>query len=193
VPAPSGGPRVTGPAGNSLRPGLLRFDDTPAGWVFNAESAGSPDDTTVCGTSLATLEQHRQKLGEAAIAFQRSDSGPYFAETIAAYPSGLAERVMADLTAAAQTCREVTVRDEEGSLSTWQLAPVSFPQFGDQTLAFREYWPANTVEAIVVYIRRGDRVLTLLAVAINSSVDRLQTETLVSRAYERFLRLDSGR
>jgi hypothetical protein len=73
--------------------------------------------------------------------------------------------------------------------NTWQLTPLTFPQFGDQTLAFREYFPANDVEAIVVYVRRGDRIMVLLDIAINARVDRLQTETLVGRAYERFTQL----
>jgi hypothetical protein len=165
----------------------------PGGWQFNAESAGSPENTDICHQNLATLEQHRQKLGEAAVGFQQSDNGPYFAETLAEYPPGVAERVMTDLSAAVETCRDITVRDDEGGTSTWELTPLQFPQFGDQTLAFREYWPANGVEAIVVYIRRGDRIMVLLHIAINSRVDRLQTETLAGRAYERFAQLSSGR
>ena len=46
---------------------------------------------------------------------------------------------------------------------------------------------------MIVSIRRGDRIMTLLHIAINSRVERLETEALLSRAYERFLRLDSGR
>jgi hypothetical protein len=187
------GPRATGAAGSDLTRGLLRFEDMPAGWRLSAQSAGSPDDTELCGTSLATLEQHRGKLGEAAVGFERGESGPYVAQTLAAYPPGVAERVMTDLATAVQTCREVTVRDEEGSLSTWQLTPLSFPQFGDATVAFREYWPANGVEAIIVYLRRGDRIAALLHIAVNGRVDRIETETLVSRAYERFQQLNAGR
>ena len=186
-------PRATGIAGSSLTRGLLRFEDMPGGWRLNAESMSSPENTEICGANLAALEQHRQKLGEAAISFERSQSGPYLAETLAAYPPGLAERVMVDLKAAVQSCTEVIIRDDEGSLSTWQLTPVSFPQFGDETLAFREYWPANNVEALVVYIRHGDRIAVLLHIAINGRVDRLQTEVFVSRAYERFAQLMTGR
>jgi hypothetical protein len=189
----SGTPRTTGQAGDSLARGLLKFEDMPAGWTFNAESAGSPEDTDVCGTDLASLEQHRQKLGEAAIGFQHGESGPFFAETLAEYPPGTAERVMTDLAAAVQSCPEVVIRDDEGGTSTWQLSPLTFPEFGDQTVAFREHWPANGVEAIIVYIRRQNRIMVLLHIAINSRVDRLQTETLAGRAYERFNRLDSGR
>ena len=49
------------------------------------------------------------------------------------------------------------------------------------------------MKAVIVYIRRGDRIMTLLHIAINRRVERLATETFVSRAYEHFLRLDSGR
>ena len=160
---------------------------------MSREQAGSPEDTDLCGTNLADIERQRDKLGEAGAAYERSESRPYLVETIAAYPPGVAERVMAELTTIVQDCREATIRDDEGGTSRWDLTPVSFPQFGDQTVAFREYWSANGVEALIVYVRRGDRVMTLIQVAINSRVDRLQAETFVSRAYERFLRLGDGR
>lgn len=150
---------------------------------------GRPQDTDICTANLAILEQERQKLAEASIGFDRGESGPYLAQSLAAYPPGVAQHVMESLTSAVQSCRTVTVRDDEGSSSIWQLTPLTFPPFGDQALAFREYWPANGVEAIIVYIRRGDFITVLLHIAINSRVDRVQTETFVSRAYERFVRL----
>jgi hypothetical protein len=192
-PEPSQPPLRTNAVARGLAPGLLRFEDLPGGWRVSREQAGSPEDTDLCGTNLAGIERQREKRGEAGAAYEQSPSGPYLVETIAAYPPGVAERVLADLAAVVQTCREVTIRDEEGGANLWQLTPLTFPPFGDETLAFREYWPPNGVEALVVYIRRGDRIMTLIQIAVNARVDRLQFESFVSRAYERFLRLDGAR
>src|SRR5262249_51317155 len=160
----------------ALSRGLVSVQDLPAGWRLSQDSGGSPEDTDLCGANLAAIEHQRQKLGEAASSFERGGSGPYLVQTLAAYPSGVAEQVMSDLAAAIASCRQATIRDEEGSLSTWELAPIPFPQLGDQTIAFREYLPTNDVEAVIVYIRRGDRITVLLSIAIRAHVDLIQTE-----------------
>ncbi len=75
--------------------------------------------------------------------------------------------------------------------TAWQLSvPLLFPQLGDQTVAFRQYEPVNAIDAVVVYIRRGDRVTTLVQVAIRTRVDLGQLEGFARRAAEKLAAAD---
>lgn len=191
---PSSARRQPNPGADRLFAGLLSVSDMPQGWARSRDTtAGNPEDTDICTQNLADLEQHRQKLAEASIGFDRGESGPFLAQTLAVYPPGVAQQVMDNLGKAIETCREVTVRDEEGASSLWQLTRLTAPELGDQALAFREYQPANLVEAQIVYIRKGDYITVMLHIAINSRVDRTQTDAFASRAYERLLHVAGER
>ena len=181
VPAARGtnrpaGPTSSGALGERVSSALLTIHDMTSVWRLGSDARGDPDDTTWCGVSLGMLEQHRQKLGQADIAFERGEAGPFLTQSVVAYPTGTARRVLDDLTDAAGGCAEVTVRDDEGTLSTWQSSRIPFPELGDQTLALRQFFPVNNIEALVVYIRRGDYVATLVHIAIRQPVDLGQTE-----------------
>ncbi len=117
--------------------------------------------------------------------FQQSEIGPFLVHAVAAYPTGVAVQVLTGLAATVGSCRQITVRDTEGSLTQWEVSLVPFPQLGDQTVAFREYQAVNQVEALVVYIRRGDVVAVLVDIAVRAAVDRRQTELLARRADEK--------
>jgi hypothetical protein len=182
---PASAPPRTGPLADRLSRALLSVQDLPGGWRLSRDARGDPDDTTLCGTGLGTLEQQRAKLAEVDVGFERGTTA-FIVQAVAAYPPGMAQRVLDDLAATVQPCHELVTRDDEGTLAEWQLTPIPFPQLGDQTVAFREYQAVNQVEALVVYIRRGDLVTVLLDIAIRAPVDRAHTEAL-ARQIERKL------
>jgi hypothetical protein len=183
------GPTSSGALGERVSSALLTIHDMPSGWRLGSDARGDPDDTTWCGVSLGTLEQHRRKLGQADIAFERGEAGPFLTQSVVAYPEGMARQVLDDLTSSAGGCAEVTVRDDEGTLSTWQSSRIPFPELGDQTLALRQFFPVNNIEALVVYIRRGEYVTTLVHIAIRQPVDRAQTEAFARLADTRLSQL----
>lgn len=194
APGPAGfAPSRTGPVADKLAKALLTSYDVPASWKRSKDVRGDPEDTTICDTSLATLEQHRAKLAEVDVGFERGSAGPFVVQAAAAYPAGTAPRVMDSLAAAVQPCRTLTVRDEEGTLTQWELTPIPFPQLGDQTVAFREYQPVNAVAALVVYVRRGDLVTVVITIAIRAPVDRAQAERFARRADEKLAAVAAGR
>jgi hypothetical protein len=180
-----GEPPRTGPLADRLRRALLSLHDLPAGWRRSEDARGNPADTAVCGTTLASLERQADKLAEVEIGFQQSGIGPFLVHAVAAYPTGVAERVLTNLAAAVGSCRQIVVRDTEGSLTPWEVHPVPFPPLGDQTVAFREYQAVNQVEALVVYVRRGDMVAVLVDIAVRAPVDQRQAEMRARRADER--------
>lgn len=187
------GPPSTGPEAQRLASALLAVPDLPGGWRLGQDTRSTPEDTNLCGANLATIERQGQKLAEVGVSFQQSPSGPYLSQTLTAYSGGLAQQVLDALRAAAGSCNTVTVKDkQEGSFSNWELTTPPFPQLGDQTLALREYLPAGNVEAIIVYVRRGDLLSVLLHVSVGQPIDRTQTEAFARRADEKLAQVVGG-
>lgn len=172
-------------ASERLARALLSIEDLPGGWSRSMDARGTPADTEICAASLARLEESASALATAEESFQRGGSGPYLVQSVTAYPPGGAERVMANLGAATHGCESVTVKDEEGQATNWQLSVLNFPHLADETLALREYQTVNNVEAVVVYIRKDDLVTVLLSIAVFNRVDFGQTEAVARAAAAR--------
>src|SRR5581483_6363389 len=77
-------PPRAGPVADRLNRGLLTIGDLPAGWKLSQEARGDPDDISLCGAALATLEGHRDKLAEVDVAFERGTVGPFIVHALAA-------------------------------------------------------------------------------------------------------------
>jgi hypothetical protein len=182
---PAFSPPRTGPLADHLTKSLLTIHDVPGGWRLSQDARGDPEDTDFCGQNLSSIEAHRTKLAEVEVGFERGSDGPFLVHAIAAYPEGTAQATMDRLTAAIASCVEITVRDDEGTASTWQVQPLSFPSLGDQSVAFREFQTVNQVEAVVVYLRRGNLVGIVIGIALRAPVDRVQLESLARLADER--------
>jgi hypothetical protein len=195
VAAPRDQPRATpvrdGPEAERLWRALLSAFDLGGGWHPAQDARGAPEYTNICAANLATLERQGQKTAEVGASFEQSPSGPFVGQTLAAYPPGVAEQVLADLRAATRDCNAVSVYDPtEDSWSVWQLSPLETQTVGDESLAFRQSFPPHAVDAEVVYIRRGDAISVLVHVAIGERIDPRQTENMARRAEERMRQLD---
>jgi hypothetical protein len=124
--SPASLPPRTGPLADRLSRGLLSVHNLPGGWKLSQEARGDPEDTDLCGTNLASLEQQRTKLAEVEAGFDRGASGLFLVHAITAYPEVVAQRMLDGL-AAVQACQQLVIRDDEGTLTTWELTPLSAP------------------------------------------------------------------
>lgn len=87
-------------------------------------------------------------------------------------------------------CRTWTEPDKNGDPVTYTVSPLSFPKLGDQTFAFRMTMApiplVGSVTADAVYVRRGNIVSSVLAMALGpSGTSGIQLEALVRKAVDR--------
>ena len=169
---------------------LLTQADVPAGW-----KAGIPNDPVrpFCG-----MEFPATATAEVVITF-RKDDPPLTSITqfVQAFPPGEAERAMADGLVRIQACAGwVDGVDALGKEITVRVLPISFPTFGDDTLALRQSREVSilgTVAVDVVYVRRGDLVTAITYspwLGDASDIDSEQVEEFVRRADARLAAQD---
>lgn len=161
----------------ALLAGLLTINDMPTGW---AGEAAVFEPRTPGGTynSFCT-DLPRRSIAAAYVEFERSALGPFITHTIVVYPdSANARAALDDLTAAAQSCPQVT--DDTGSVNT--ISPLSFPSLGDHTFAVRS---SGTVEMDAIYVL-VDNVLITINHGNLGAVDSTLTESVARAAVARY-------
>jgi hypothetical protein len=172
-----------------LSEALLTISDMPTGWTTSPpdEEEESADEgetfTTVCNVELP-----RRSLTQVKAEFQKSQLGPFLQHTITAYPPGEAELFLEDFIDAANSCTEWTTAEDDQQF-TWRLAPLSFPNLGDETFAIRtstELELLGLMEIDTIYIREADVIINIAHMAIGiSGIDSEQTEVFARLAIEK--------
>ena len=169
---------------------LLTREDVGASW-----KVGIPNDPVrpFCG-----MEFPATATAEVVITF-REDNPTYTAvpQFVQAFPPGEAERAMADGLARIQACTGwVDGIDALGKEITVRVSPISFPTFGDDTLALRksaEVSILGTQTLDVIYVRRGDLVTTIIYwpwFGDASDIDSEQVESFARLANLKLAALD---
>ena len=127
---------TTGSGDVELSEVVVQLDDLPAGWsVFPSEGEGEPDDE-ICEGHDPYNEIEAQD--EAESVFQQSELGQFVTSLAAQFTDdGEAGEVMAQLSEAANACQSFTETDEDGIETAYTIAPLPFPDLGDETVAFR--------------------------------------------------------
>ena len=168
------------PTTDQLRVALLTLDDMPTGWTT---MTGSDDNSTtdICGVPDSSNVQQVKVSAD----FQKSQLGPFLTDTIGAFKHGGAQTWM-DAFKRRASCTQFTDTDSQGTPTTYQLAPLSFPKMGDDTFAFRLTTDAGiaTIEADLVYIRWGDYIVQIGNASI-SSVDSDLTSSIAQKALDK--------
>lgn len=164
-----------------LKTKLLTLSDMPVGWTT---APSTPDDKSspLCGHPGASgIDQVR-----ATADYKKSDLGPFVSETLATFHKGDAARWLTEFRAKF-TCTTDTISGNDGTPTTFQYAPLSFPKIGDDTYALRMTTDTGLLGSIVidaVYVRVGDRVINILNTQFGS-VDSELTQKLTQIAVER--------
>lgn len=178
---------------------LLRVGDLPTGWSTDpsddddGDDDGPDDDGPDDGASLCDqdLVDEFDAVSEASASFAAGNMGPFLEHLVAILDDGQAEQALDRMLEALESCDEWTEDTEEGP-TTYRPSPLSFPTFGDQTVAVRIDVENEMVSGTVDMItwRRGDAVSVVIASAIFDAPDAEQLEEIVAAADERLGEVD---
>jgi len=191
---------------SELQAGLLTVQDLPTGWSPKPAESPSP---TPSSTSSATPECTKTLIRKAETpayvetSFQKSEFHQLSQLLISFKSRNEAKSKFKELEARSQRCQSWTEEDAESS-SKYSLAPLSFPNLGDETLAFKmkgEYKSkpgsdedfnlelTGSADADIVVIRLGKLFIVIAHQAVSlfepATVDSKETETISRKAVER--------
>ena len=184
--APAARPGGT-PTSRDLARGLLSLEDLPPDWIVVKRQPPQAQDerTTLCGVEHF-YGQVTKSLGEFANA--RSATDRVITHGATAYAPGDAKQSIDDTVALLQTCKEWQEKRPDGTIVNSRISPVTFPQLGEQSVAFRvdTDGPTGPIQLLIVVLRRGDLTSGMIATAIRDrQLDRGLVELLARRSDER--------
>lgn len=170
---------------------LLTVEDMPTGWSTDPSDDGDdgPDD----GANLCDQDpvDEFEPASEATANFAAGNMGPFLEHIVAVFDDGQAEQALDMMLDALESCDEWTEDTEDGT-TTYRPSPLSFPTFGDQTVAVRIDVESEMVNgtADMIAWRRGDALSVVIASAIFEAPDAEQIEKIVATADERLNEVD---
>ena len=167
---------------DGLSRALLTISDMPTGWTTSPPE--TDEDEGFCG-----VEFESTALFDIEVGFQQSVTGPFAGHRLQAFPPGEAQRSFEAGVERASSCGEFTITNDDGTVNIWQVSPLSFPEVGDDTFAFRastEVALFGSVTVDLVAFRRGDFISVLAFSVLGfGSPDPELAERLVRLADER--------
>jgi hypothetical protein len=154
-----------------LQNALLALSDMPTGYA--TEPVDNSPATGVCGKP--SVSSRIPSDAEAKSEFSKSTFGPFLADTIDSYKSvDVAKNFISTEQADASSC--TTFKDPSDG-SDIIIAPLSFPQLGDETFAVRV---TTTIPVDLIFIRKANVLVYVGFGGLN--VDSSQTETFARQA-----------
>lgn len=140
-PGDAAGKRLTK---KQIQAALLRVQDMPSGWAKEPnEPEDEEDDGKIeparCQEVLDALDEgfEEEPAGEGEVTFSNGGAfGTLFNHSISTFEDEVDEDAAQKIADAFGSCPEFTEVDAEGTKSTYTVAPMSFANLGDQTLAF---------------------------------------------------------
>lgn len=162
---------------------LLTIDDFPSGWSLESfeEDEGSSETSTVfCSELPSTNIPNRE------VRFSRGQVGPFLFQTTGIFPTvDEAEERFQSIQAIAEDCDTWTVANDEGDEMTYTLLPLSSPDFGDQSMAFR--LTLDNGQGDITYVRAANIMFIFvhLTTIFGDPIDPDLTENLVELTLDR--------
>ena len=182
VATPTPQPSKGLPTSDQLKTALLTLSDMPTGWTTSDQTGSDSSSSSMCGATPTPTSSDETTV---SVDFQKSQLGPFLTEQIVVVLSGQMKTAF-DQIKNSLSCMSWTEPDSEGTPTTYQLSPLSFPKMGDDTFAFRMSGGSGmfTFEADAVYIRVGDSAITIANVAVGS-VDSDLTASIAEKAVDK--------
>jgi hypothetical protein len=167
---------------------LLALDDMPTGWTQQREESDAEvDDASEANLCDAeSISEDASVIDDASRQFTAGDLGPILDHAVATFEDGQAEQVFDDFRRAFDGCTEWTGDTGEGPM-TFRPSPLSFPSFGDETVAMRIAAENDMVDVTLDMVgwRRGDVISLIAVLEVFGSPDAEQTEAFVTVADQR--------
>jgi hypothetical protein len=145
---------------------LLTLNDLPAGYSTAPDSSSdSSSDSGFCPGAAAALPNGLTKKTnpQGSVQYEQTQLGPIIAEAVAAVDDG--PTAFSAAKSAMDLCLSApwTTTDSKGEVSTFTMAPMSFPPHGSDQAAYKITASATGVQADMdmVVIRVGDALMLL--------------------------------
>lgn len=164
-----------------LREALLTVEDLPVGYsVWTDEDDDQNDDEPCEGR----FENVSEATVEAEASFSKGSFGPFLAHALGAFDQeATAKKAMAVVRAGLNDCQTYETTDEDGTVTTVRLTPLSFPKFGDETFALRLTAEGPfSASGDIIFMRRGPAVALVLHIALLAGADTDETVRIVENA-----------
>ncbi len=158
-----------------IKKALLTIDDLPSGFSKDPDLAldeeGSADDVTQgtkqCRDLLSALndENRGKPFGEGQVGFKEGDAGPFIEEQVTSFEGSTIKKSMATLREAFASCKEFQTKDSEGVVTEFTVAPMTFPDLGDDSIAVQLGAIESSVDfeiAMSLVVVRVDQNVVLL-------------------------------
>lgn len=169
VEAPTSTTTTTAPAGQEdLERMALELADMPAGWSESIPEEQDDDGGEFCVEDAADLID-TSSWPRVDKEFSAGALGPLLTHNLIAAPSeDLAIDVVAQFSALAERCQQWT--DDEGS---YELAPVNYPEFGDETFAVRLLADTDGFAIVgdIIVLREGNVLALVFPVSVGNPVE----------------------
>jgi len=168
------------PASADLEGALIKLGDLPTGWTADTSDDDDSDaEPGVCNTESINAEHPAASRVEAN--FTGGQLGPYLGQTIGEYNDDEAEIAM-QATREAIACGSWT--DSDGV--EWTINEMSFPDLGDDTLAFKITGTTSgfALAAEMAVVRDDNKIIAITHSGLGS-VDSSLTEQVMRTTLDR--------
>lgn len=180
----------------TLRQALLTIEDLPTGWTTAAEEEGATEEEPApCG-----IEPTEEETTSVEEHFQKGELEDQLMVSVSAFDNaGDAEAALQEFRTQLQNCREWEDTDDEGTHFAWALSPLSFPNLGEETVAFRVsaditgneegFEITASMVGDMIVVRRVNAVSGVFHFGLGlfgpAEIDSEQTETFARKADEK--------
>lgn len=177
---------------------VLTIQDMPSGWSQqpndddDSDDEGSTYEPAECQEVIDALdEDDEDPVAEAEVTF--NNGGPFgttFNETVSSYAEEGDAEAAQKVADAFSKCPKFTETAKDGTVSTYTVSPMSFPNLGDQTLAFAMTVESEgfTVNLNAVWIGIGHNAIALF----NGGVTGASGADLEQFAHKAIARLEDA-
>jgi len=166
---------------------VVQLEDLPSGWsVSPPDDQADDSDDEFCEGVDPFNEIPPQD--EAESSFQQSDFGPFIGSGAAHYTDEDEASEVIDLVSeTANACQSFTETDEDGTETEYTIAPLSFPDLGDETFAFRVSASSlfGPFALDVAAVRDGEFTVSIIAGGFGAPPDSELTEELAQTMLDR--------
>ena len=171
---------------SQLKPALLRISDFPTGWKTIPVEDDDDDSKPIgdCAKKLDAFgDANPDSKAKVAANFENTAGGDEVEETVQGYPAAQAISAdIAEFSDIVRNCKSLTM-ESDGEKITLTPGELSFPTFGDESVAFAMEGQFSGVNVVLNYVvvRRGTVLATFTQVGLGG-LSAKELEGLVTKA-----------
>lgn len=178
---------------SELKSVLLSIDDMPTGFAVDPDPSDDEDDDDFasgdpgCKELIESSDHDKNTLADQEASFTQGDFGPFVSENVSISKQGTAADKFEDARDGLAKCKSY-VAGEGDDAAKFKVGAMSFPNLGDETLAYQFSGEASgfPFTGHLVAVRLGDNIVFLSGVGIGgSAVDPSSLEKIARTAVKK--------